>query len=171
MGTVCFPVTIKKIIISASKGVLRSIDTEDMDDIIPDSEDPKRIDDQAEENMIFMLPKNKQYPISVFSDQDHVEHIAKIDELLALLNQELLPTNLPAEPPQQGQITDESVLKVIMGMTDDIKQEITIDLLSHRREHAAYLYGVSEKESQDGQGVGGGMDGSFSDAMDRDWET
>lgn len=83
-----------EVIDAAFKRYLEIIEVDDIDELIPEPPEPQKIDDQHEENMYFMLPPNKRPMFDVFPDQNHLKHVAVIDEFLnsygQMLDQETL---------------------------------------------------------------------------------
>ena len=136
-----------EVVMETTKRILVALDTEDIDKILPPPQKPEDIDNQDMENMYFMLPKEGRPSFDVYEGQNHVEHIHKIDTLVAALNEDMLP-KFPTQ--------DEATMQVVMGFTNDQKQEILIDLLAHRRKHMAYLYGM-ETGVLNGQRPNGAM--------------
>lgn len=122
---------------SASRMVLEALDVEDIDTILkkPDVPQVARIDDQNLENTYFLMPPEKRPLFDVFPDQDHIRHIQYIDKFIMWLDQSqpLLVPNLPGGDP--------SVSKLLMTMSDEQKQELTANLLRHRTQHLAFMFG------------------------------
>jgi len=125
-----------KSLYEVSKKMLEAMDIEDIQDILPEPPappEPQRIDDQSQENMYFMMPAAERPLFDVFPDQDHVQHIKKIDELLA------------------GPFAEE--------LDKDEYKDILPALQDHRKKHLAYLYINNEQRMQQyGQGQNGAMD-------------
>lgn len=74
---------------------LEALDVEDIDSLVPPIE-PARIDDQNEENMMFLMPPGSAPPFDVFPDQNHPEHLAKLDQFLQEQGKNLTPEQLQA---------------------------------------------------------------------------
>jgi chaperonin GroES len=123
---------------SASLMVLEALDVEDIDVMLKKpSEKPQvaRIDDQNLENTYFLMPPEKRPLFDVFPDQDHIQHIKKIDKFIMWLDQSqpLLVPNLPGGDP--------SVSNLLSGMSNEQKQELVANLLRHRTQHMAFMFG------------------------------
>lgn len=58
-----------------TKRMLVAMETEDIEQILPGAQEPKRIDDANQENYLFMLPDN-QTKFDAFPAQNHQEHLA-----------------------------------------------------------------------------------------------
>lgn len=141
----------------ATRRMLVALDTEDLDRILPEPEEPQSIDNQDLENMYFILPKDKQIPFDVYPEHNHAEHIQKIDALIAVLNQ-LSP---------QIEIQDPTVMQVIQGFTAEQKQEILLGLLDHRRKHSAYFYAQQQGIlNENGLSASGKMEADGSNPID-----
>jgi hypothetical protein len=118
------------VINAAFRRFYEAIESEDIDELLPqppqqaEAPEPQRIDDQRQENMLFLMPVAEQPYFDVFSGQDHAQHIALIDEFVA--------------SPYAQELDPESAEKM--------KQ--------HRQNHLAYLYGqevgVDEGAGQEG---------------------
>lgn len=121
----------------ASKRVLEALDTENIDSILkpPQQQQPARIDDQNVENAYYMMPPTKRPLFDVFPQQDHVEHIQKIDEFIAYLDGSM-PMDIPNVPGGDPQIS-----RLLQSMSNDQKEELISNLLSHRAMHLSFLYG------------------------------
>lgn len=103
----------QKSLYEVSKKMLEAMEIDDIKDLLPEpSEPPKpeKIDDQALENMYFLMPANDRPLFDVFPDQDHATHIKIIDELLS------------------GPYAEE------------ISKEVMQPILDHRKKHIAFLY-------------------------------
>lgn len=136
-----------------TKRVLRAMDTEDVDAILPEQPEPEHIDDQEVENMYFLLPPSQRPPFDVFPDQDHLEHIRRIDAFIAYMTRTKALEGIPEQ-----ESSDPVVDKVISGVTDEMKKVIYSDLIQHRTKHVAYLYGIKEGiVGRNQQGGAGGM--------------
>lgn len=68
-------------IMEATKRMLDAMEVEEVETFFPEMPAPQRIDDQTQENYLFMQPDN-QVQFDVFPDQNHAEHIAVIEEFL-----------------------------------------------------------------------------------------
>jgi len=79
----------------AFKKYLEAMGAENVDELIPPPQPPLRMDDQRQENMIFMMPAPDRLPIDVFPDQNHIEHLQLIDIMLATEGQNIPEDALP----------------------------------------------------------------------------
>lgn len=124
---------------------LKALDVDDIEELIPPPIQPQHIDDQNAENMLFMLPANERPPFDVFPDQNHAEHLMKLEKFVA----------------EKG------------PMLVDPEQQQAIFL--HKQKHEAYFYGQQNgvlPPSQTGQqpigaleaGAGNGMGNARIDA-------
>ena len=108
--------------------ILEAMEIDEIDEILqepPAPPQPQQINEQEAENMYFLLPPEDRPLFDVFPNQDHLDHLQKIDALL----QSEYAANID---PQSMQ-----------------------DLMLHRKKHMAYLYGVKEgvlKYVSDGKG-------------------
>lgn len=121
----------------ASKDYLEALDAENIDALLkpPQNQQPVRIEDQNLENTYFLMPPEKRPLFDVFPDQDHIAHIKMIDKFIAWLDQSqpLLVPNLPGGDP--------SVSHLLTTMGNEQKQELIANLLRHRTQHVAYMFG------------------------------
>lgn len=69
---------------------LEALGEDDIDKLVPPSE-PIRIDNPLEENMMLLMPPGSAPPFDAFPDQDHIIHMAAIDELLGTQGEAMLP--------------------------------------------------------------------------------
>ncbi len=67
----------------AFKRYLMALDVDNIDALIPPPPQPVRIDDQDAENMTFLQPPQANPPVGVFPDQNHAEHLAKMEPFIA----------------------------------------------------------------------------------------
>jgi len=130
----------------AHRRYLTALEVENIDEILEIKENTLRIDDQAVENMFYLLPIEERPYFSVEPDQDHEEHIKLIDDLIETLNQSLLP-DIEINPQ-----TDPITLQIITQLAQEDKVEILTSLNAHRRKHLAYLY-AQDMEVDIGQGL------------------
>lgn len=140
---------------------LQALDTENIEAVLKKPEVPQvaRIDDQNLENAYFLMPPDKRPLFDVFADQDHVQHIKKIDQMIAYLDgaSPLQVPNIPGGDP--------SISRLLTTMSEEQKQELVGNLLRHRSQHIAFMYGqlngVMDAQGQPmdagGQGSTGGM--------------
>jgi hypothetical protein len=142
----------------ATKRMLLAMDTEDVDAILSEPE-VQDLQNQDLENMYFLMPPDQRPLFDVFPNQNHEEHIRKVDDLIDLLSQATLP---------DIDTTDNIIIQVIKGLTDEVKGKVTIELMQHRQKHVAYLYG-QKMGVIDGQGqvIGMGESGSNSMVLER----
>ncbi|NDD53789.1 hypothetical protein EBZ39_07905 [bacterium] len=122
------------VMLNAQRRFFEAIETDEIEELLPQPPqpvEPMRIDDQRAENAVFLSPKGATIEIGVFADQDHVQHLAIIDEFAnSQFVQELSP-------------------------------EAAQKLAKHRQEHIAYLYEQESGLAGQGQqapaeiGVGG----------------
>jgi hypothetical protein len=61
----------------AFRRYLLALGAENIDELIPPPAEPLQMDDQRQENAMFLMPGHP--PIGVFPDQDHAAHLAEID--------------------------------------------------------------------------------------------
>lgn len=142
----------------ASVNYLKAMDAENIDAIMPEPQTPQvaRIDDQNLENAYFMMPPDKRALFDVFPDQDHVAHIKKIDQFIAFIDG-ASPLDIPNVPGGDPQVS-----RLLQTMSNDQKQELVANLLRHRAQHTAYMFGqlngvMDAQGNPIGQGSAGGM--------------
>lgn len=92
------PMTVQRpqVMDEVTRRQLEALDVDDVDSLVPSIE-PVRIDDQVEENMMFLMPPGSHPPIGVFPDQDHPLH-------LALLQQFVMEKGASLMPEQQAEV-------------------------------------------------------------------
>lgn len=129
-----------------TRRVLRAMEIEDIDSVLPPPSVPENIPDQTLENMYFLLPQGSRPAFDVYPDQDHVDHIAKIDEFL-----DWLTSDDPIEGAPLRISQDIPVDMTIQRMSEDLKMKLTAELMEHRTKHLAYVYGQTQGVI-DGQG-------------------
>ena len=121
----------------AGKQYLESLDAEEIDELLPPPEVPQvaRIDDQNLENAYFLMPADKRPLFDVFPDQDHLKHVEVVDKFIAYLD--------GAQPMEVPSIEggDPSISRLVQSMSSQQKEEIVANLLRHRAQHLAFLYG------------------------------
>lgn len=103
-----------QVIDEAFKRYLEALEVEDIDLLIPPQPQVENFDDQFLENSFFLMPKESRPLFDVFPDQDHADHLAKMEELFAMVQQ----TGVQLTPDQQQ------------------------DLLKHQQKHQGYLYAM-----------------------------
>lgn len=139
-----------KSIYLVSKAYLESLDAENIDEILPEPQVPEvaRIDDQNLENSYFLMPAEKRPLFDVFPDQDHVNHMKKIDLFISSFLDQGEALEIPLEgndqkagEKAQSQSGDPGIKRLVMTMSKEQKQELIANLLRHRAMHVAYLYG------------------------------
>lgn len=84
-----------QVIDAAFKRAYEALDVDNIDEMIPPPQPPANIDNQDAENMMFLQPPNANPPFAVFPDQNHAQHLAKLEEFVA--------TQGPKIPPEQQQ--------------------------------------------------------------------
>lgn len=144
--------------IEITRRTLEAMETDDIENIMPKPPKIERIDDQAAENMFFLLPKGDRPEFDVFPDQDHLSHIKKIDYFINYLTEQL-----PIDGNPMLASVDPAIDAQIKGISDEIKKQVITDLMIHRTKHIAYLYGM--KEGVYGPRNDSGMDGFNGNAM------
>lgn len=70
---------------------LKALDVDNIEELIPAPPQPIRVDDQDAENMAFLQPAGKTPPIGVFPDQNHAEHLAKMEPFIATHGDKIPP--------------------------------------------------------------------------------
>lgn len=79
----------------AFKRYLTALDVDNIDTLIPPPPQPVRVDDQDAENMTFLQPPQANPPVGVFPDQNHGEHLMRL--------QSFVQTHGDKIPPEQQQ--------------------------------------------------------------------
>lgn len=90
-----------------------ALQVEDIESLIPPQPQPENFDDQDIENMYFLQPKESRPLFDVFPQQNHADHLAKMQQLFA----QLPMLGVQLQPDQQQ------------------------DLLKHMQKHQGFLYG------------------------------
>lgn len=75
---------------------LEALDADDIDMLVPQPPPPANIDDQTQENMLFLMPPQSRPPFDVFPDQHHVEHLQKLHDFVATHGDKLQPDQAQA---------------------------------------------------------------------------
>lgn len=75
----------------AFKRYLTALDVDNIDALIPPPPQPMNIDNQDAENAMFLQPPNANPPFQVFPEQNHAEHLAKLEDFVAKHGQEIPP--------------------------------------------------------------------------------
>jgi chaperonin GroES len=101
------------VIDAACKRVFEAMQVENIEELIPPQPQIENFDDQYIENMFFLMPKEARPLFDVFPDQNHLEHLAKMEEFFA----DVQTTGVQLQPDQLE------------------------DLLKHQQKHQGYLYG------------------------------
>lgn len=112
-----------QVIDAAFRRYFEALQVEDIDELIPPQPQIENFDDQYVENMFFLMPKESRPLFDVFPEQNHIDHLQKLQELygiIATLGVELTPD----------------------------QQE---DLMKHQMKHQAYLYGQTHGVIPTGQ--------------------
>lgn len=73
-----------------TKRQLEALDVDNIEELVPDIQ-PVRIDDQMEENMMFLMPPGSAPPFDVFPDQNHPQHLAQLEQFIKEKGASLLP--------------------------------------------------------------------------------
>jgi len=74
---------------------LEALDVDDIDELVPPTE-PVRIDDQMQENMLFLMPPGAAPNFDVFHDQDHLTHISQLEQFLEEKGETMSPEQVQA---------------------------------------------------------------------------
>lgn len=75
---------------------LQALDADNIDELVPKPPPPMNIDDQTQENMLFLMPQQSRPPFDVFPDQHHEEHLAKLHDFVATQGAKLQPDQAEA---------------------------------------------------------------------------
>lgn len=102
-----------QVIDAAFRRYYEALEVENVDELIPPQPQIENFDDQYLENMFFLMPKEARPLFDVFPEQNHLDHLAKMQELYSLIGQ----LGVELTPDQQE------------------------DLMKHQQKHQAYLYG------------------------------
>ena len=78
----------------AFKRYLEALEVEEIELLIPPAPQIENFDDQIIENMFFLMPKEGRPLFDVFPDQNHVQHLAILQEFLLTEAQNLQPDQL-----------------------------------------------------------------------------
>lgn len=98
---------------AANKRYFEAIGAENIDELVPPQPQVENFDDQYVENMFFLMPKESRPLFDVFPEQNHIDHLQKMQELYSIVAQ----LGVQLTPDQQE------------------------DLMKHQMKHQAYLYG------------------------------
>lgn len=102
-----------QVIDEAFRRYFKALDVENIDALVPPAPQIENLDDQFLENMWFLMPKEARPLFDVFPDQNHLDHLQKLQELIAI------------------------VAQFGIELTPDQQQ----DIFKHQQKHQAYLYG------------------------------
>lgn len=69
---------------------LEALDVDDIDSLVPPIE-PTRIDNQIEENAMFLMPPSSHPPVGVFPDQNHRIHLMQLEQFIGEKGNILMP--------------------------------------------------------------------------------
>lgn len=97
----------------AFRRYFEALQVEDIEALIPPQPQPQNFDDQDIENMYFLQPKESRPLFDVFPEQNHMDHLQKMQQLFA----QLPMLGVQLQPDQQE------------------------DLLKHMQKHQGFLYG------------------------------
>lgn len=75
---------------------LEALDADNIDELVPQPPPPANIDDQIQENMLFLMPQQSRPPFDVFPDQHHVQHLQQIHDFVATHGTKLQPDQAQA---------------------------------------------------------------------------
>jgi len=102
-----------QVIDAAFRRYFKTLEVENIDELIPPQPQIENFDNQYMENMFFLMPQEARPLFDVFPDQNHVEHLLKMEEFFG----ELAATGVELDPEQQQA------------------------LLKHQQKHQSYVYG------------------------------
>lgn len=102
-----------QVIDAACRRVFEAMQVENIEELIPPQPQIEKFDDQFVENMWFLMPKEARPLFDVFPDQNHLDHIQKLQELYGVIQQ----YGIQLTPDQQE------------------------DIFKHQQKHQGYLYG------------------------------
>lgn len=75
---------------------LEALDCDEIDILVPQPPTPMDIGDQAQENMLFMMPPGQSPPFDVFPEHNHAQHLASMQHFAETDGKKLPPESLPA---------------------------------------------------------------------------
>lgn len=75
----------------AYRRYFEALDVDDIDALLPPQPAPENFDDQFLENAFFLMPKESRPLFDVFPEQNHMEHLAKIQQFILEKGNELQP--------------------------------------------------------------------------------
>lgn len=86
-----------QVLMTLTRRGLEAMDAPDIDSLVPPPPPPpENIPDQNLENMLFMMPPGKAPPFDVFQDQNHAEHLAKMEPFIKENGDKIPPENQQA---------------------------------------------------------------------------
>lgn len=81
---------------AAFRRYLEALDVDNVDELIPPQPQPQNIDNQLLENSYFLMPAEARPLFDVFPEQNHVEHLAQLQELVGQYGKQLDPEQMQA---------------------------------------------------------------------------
>lgn len=76
---------------AAFKRAYEALDVDNIDELLPPQPQIENFDDQLVENMFFLLPKEARPLFDVFPEQNHMMHLAQMDEFIGQFGATLQP--------------------------------------------------------------------------------
>lgn len=70
---------------------LEALDADNIDELVPKPPPPANIDNQMQENMLFLMPQQSRPPFDVFPDQHHAKHLQELHDFVATHGNKLQP--------------------------------------------------------------------------------
>jgi chaperonin GroES len=64
------------------KRQLEALDVDNIDELVPIPPPPANIDDQMQENMMFLMPPGTIPPFDVFPEQHHAQHLVQLEQFI-----------------------------------------------------------------------------------------
>ncbi len=80
-----------QVIDAAFKRYFEALDVDNIDELIPPQPQVENFDDQIEENMFYLMPKESRPLFDVFPDQNHQIHLAQLKQFIAQYGTMLQP--------------------------------------------------------------------------------
>lgn len=74
---------------------LEALDVDNIEELVPPIPEPANIDDQMQENMMFLMPPGSSPPFDVFPDQHHDKHLAELEQFVKEEGDKIPPEQLP----------------------------------------------------------------------------
>lgn len=89
------PLTVQRpqVMDAVTRRQLEALDVDNIEELVPPIQ-PVRIDDQNQENMLFMMPPGTTPPFDVFPDQNHPEHLMKLEQFVKEEGAKLQPEQI-----------------------------------------------------------------------------